>query len=326
MSIRPALISIIQNASPSIVNNLTRTWAKTPSPIFAGPANFVSDPSVIKDGSIYRMAYMSLDVPNNMFVCTIGTSSDGLSWTAANTGDSTMTGRAIIPQAGQWDNRHDTPYLIKFGTEYLLYFIGYSGTDFFSSTAANVGLAVSTDGNIFSRTGLLNPVLAADTDGSISSPAICQYNGSLVMLYSSWAADYTVNVRAATSTDGRTWVKTTNPILTAADFPNTIGGIAEVDIKLAADGQYYLFYSTQDDNNHHIGIARSGSPFGPWQINQTPIILGDEASWEEGGVLSPSVLFENSKARLWFHGFTAVNGTFPNGAMRIGYAETGWPT
>lgn len=305
-------------------------WSKRLAPVFSGPYAAVGDPSVMRVGSELRMTYNCYDIVRQRGAICLARSSDGLSWSDVNTGDTTLPSRLIATRPGQWDDAHESAVMVKFKNEYLLYYVGYLDRGgFFASFPAEVGLATSTDGIRFTRANGGKPVLKTTPAGhdhdAISSPSFVVYKKELVMLYSAYCfyncpKGAGVTLMAATSKDGRNWTKRSTPVLSAANFPGVKDGIAEVDVSQGPDGRYYLFYTRlHGELGHDIGVAQASSPFGPWTINPEPILRKSASGFDNIGPIAPSVIFENGKARMWFHGF-ATNRT-----AQIGYAEATLP-
>jgi len=302
-------------------------WTKREQPVYSGPYSLVGDPSVMHDGDIYRMFYNCYDPKRKGGAVCEATSTDGIDWNNVST-DLQPPGRVIMTRPGQWDDTHETPLAIKYRGEYLLYFSGYRNKGgFFKSFPAYMGLAVSRDGVHFERVGD-EPIMKGTPGGfdsdAVFSPSIVEYDGQLVMLYTGYCFDTCkrqpgVYLMAATSTDGRNWVKREQPVLSKADFPQTKDGAAEADIVKGPDGDYYLFMSLLFAKGQEIGVARAKSPYGPWQIAPEPIVRATPGRFDDKGPIAPSVIIENGKVRMWFHGFSKRN------TIEIGYAEAPWP-
>ncbi|MEP7300060.1 MAG: hypothetical protein ABI699_00910 [Caldimonas sp.] len=304
------------------------TWTKRLGSIHTGPVSLVGDPSVMRDGAILRMIYNCFDASRKRGAVCQATSTDGFVWSDLPMNDS-VPGRMIKTRPNLWDDAQETPFMIKFNGEYLLYFIGYRDRGgFIKSFPAHVGFAVSRDAVNFERP-ILAPVLQTTPGGydndAISSPSVVEYQGKLVMLYTAhcWTRcpnGIGMTLMSATSTDGRTWVKGDKPVLTKVDFPKAKDGIAEAEVSRGPDGQYYLFYSLfYGDIGHEIGVARAPSPFGPWDIDPNPIIRKSKSGFDSVGPIAPTVVYEADRVRMWFHGFSAHK------TIEIGYAEAPWP-
>lgn len=308
------------------------TWKKNVSPVYSGPHHLVGDPSVIRDGEIYRMFYNCYDTEKSWGAICQVTSPDGLAWTEVPTND-TLVGRMILTRGDdKWDTAHETPFVYKHNGEYLLYFTGYVHKgDFGKSFPYHIGLATSYDGVHFERFGdgpIFSPTKGGYDSDAVFSPTIVEFKGKLTMLYtgmcvSDCSMGAGVTLLAATSADGKVWTKVSSPVITKEQvvsvFPEAKDGVAESDIVKGPDGYFYLFMSLlYGDNGHEIGVARSITPYGPWDINPETIIKKTKGAFDSVGPIAPSVIFENGKSRMWFHGFGIKN-------IDIGYAETIWP-
>ncbi len=304
------------------------TWSKRSTPIHSGPFSLVGDPSVIRDGAVYRMAYTCFEPKRKGPAICGATSTDGINW-ADVPAPGPLAGRLIATRPGKWDDTHETPFLLKRDGEYLLYFAGYRNRGgHFKSFPLQIGLARSSDGERFERVSD-DPILKVSADGfdsdAVFSPTIVEYAGELVMLYTAYCFDTCkrekgVYLMAATSRNGRDWVKREKPILSKADV-KTKDGVAESEVIKGPDGDYYLFMTLLygGDKGHDIGIARSDSPFGPWQFASESVVRRKAGEFDHIGPIAPSVLIEGDKVRMWFHGFSQRK------TIEIGYAESSWP-
>ena len=304
------------------------SWSKRLMHVHAGHFPLVGDPSVMRDGSVYRMFHTCYDpVRAGPAVCQ-AISSDGFDWHDVE-GDDKVPGRMLHTRVGQWDDTHETPFAIKFDGKYLLYFSGYKDRGgHFNSLPLAIGLVESPDGVKFERK-VTEPVLQGTPGGydsdAVFSPSIIEHAGQLVMIYTGYCFDTCkrekgVYLLAATSTNGRDWVKRDRPVMSKADFPGTKYGAAEAELVKGPDNHFYLFMTHLIGDDHHgIGIARSSTPFGPWDIAPESIIRRSSHGFDNIGPVAPSVLFEGGKVRMWFSGFGKDK------TIKIGYAEADWP-
>lgn len=306
------------------------TWTKRSQPIHSGPYSLVGDPSVIKDGQRYRMYYTCFDPRRKGPAICQATSEHGYDWTDVQV-SKPVPGLMIEARPGRWDDAHETPYAMKYRGTYFLYFVGYRDKGGFAkSFPAYLGLATSTDGVHFTRED--EPIVKTTPQGydndAVFSPSIVPYQGELVMIYTGhcWTncpKGKGVFLMAATSSDGKNWVKRPAPILDKKALPAEVkDGAAESEIVLGPDGMYYLFMSWLYGNGtHDIGVARSASPFGPWVVNPLPIVKrpAEQKGFDDVGPIAPSVLIEDGKVRMWFHGFSKRK------SIEIGYAQAPWP-
>lgn len=303
------------------------SWTKREFPLHSGPYSLVGDPSVMRDGDIYRMFYNCFETTRKGGAVCQATSTDGFTWNDVPVSGS-QPGLMIAARKGKWDDTHETPLAIKYKGEYLLYFSGYRNKGgFFKSFPAFLGLAVSRNGVNFERVGD-EPILKGTPGGwdsdAVFSPSIVEHEGQLVMLYTGYCFDTCkrepgVYLMAATSTNGRDWVKRERPVLSKADLPQTKDGAAEADLVKGPDGRFYLFMSLLYDKGHDIGLASAPTPYGPWEVAPSPIVKGSAGKFDDHGPIAPSVLIEDRKVRMWYHGFSKRK------TIEIGYAEAPWP-
>ena len=328
-----ALAGCSGSGDPPSPTSAWAAWTKQPTPAFAGQYPATSDPSVLRDGAGYRMAYTCFDparTPQGPEICG-ALSADGLSWTPAPVGDETVQGRLLATGAGVWDTAHETALLRRSGSGYVLYFVGYVDRGgILNSVPSAIGMATSTDGLHFTRAA--DPVLTrtpgGDDDQMISSPTIVDTpDGGSLMVYAGYCGTGCAHapgivLLGARSSDGVHWTKLDAPVLRGADVPWPNEGVGEADIVHGPDGAYYLFATVlQGTRPHQIGVARSASPTGPWTFDPQPIVTaGGPGAFDEGQVVAPSVLVEDGRVRMWFHGVDK-SGT----RAAIGYAQASWP-
>lgn len=302
------------------------SWTVNDTPVFSGQFSLTGDPCIIKDNRIYRMFYTGFDAyrtPQGPEICQ-ATSSDGITWNNVPVNDN-IEGRMLYTASNTWSNAHETSFAIKFNNAYYLYFIGYNDKGgFFNSSPTGLGLVTSADGENFIATQS-TPIMVSTINGldrsAFSSPSITTYQGSLVMIYTGYCyidcgKPVTANLLAARSADGINWTKKNEPVINTNVIPWASEGAAEPEIVLGPDQQYYLFM-TSVDQPHVIGVAKSNTPFGPWDVNPQPIVKANK-TFSQKGALAPAVIIEGNRVRLWYSGFTSTQ-------IQIGYAETAWP-
>lgn len=128
----------------------------------------IYSPSVLKDGSTYKMWYGAQNYQYSQSRIGYATSSDGISWTKYN-------GNPILIPGGNggWDDKHVTEHFVmKEGTLYEMWYCGQDNSD-----VAQIGLATSSDGVSWTKDED-NPVLLVGSYGSWDSFALAM--GSVV--------------------------------------------------------------------------------------------------------------------------------------------------
>jgi beta-xylosidase len=210
-----------------------------------------------------------------------------------------------------------------------MYYCGYPQEADVAGTIVakgEIGFAKSSNDRTFTRTSG-DPVLRLGSSNSkdanaLFSPTIIKEGDTYYMLYVGYCIENCspafIGILGATSTDGKTWSKLNQSIISGTDFNlEWAQVIKEPAIVKGPDGAFYLFIS----GDKFIGVARSNNILGPYEVYPDPILKIDY-DWETTSVIAPSVLIENGKVRMWYMGVAASG----NGAdFAIGYAETGFP-
>jgi len=294
-----------------------------------------ADPSVIRDGDRLQMAFTGFLPDPDRTVISQVVSEDGLNWESA--AGSNPEPVILDGEAGQWDEQVGNAFLLKADDHTLLYYTGYRQPGPGAWVAeGHIGLAASTDGLKFERLfaePVLSPTPGWFDNDALFGPSVVWWENTAWMVYTGhcWTDCGTVGpgmrILGAVSNDGLTWAKHQGPVMD----PDDLGldwagaGVGEPEIIQGPDGLFYLFFSAFSQPGGvwtgKIGIARSPHPFGPWEVSPSPIITSSGADgWEGTETIAPSVLVEDGRIRLWYHGFRADDVDFA-----IGLSEATWP-
>ncbi len=175
-------------------------------------------PSVIKDGSLYKMWYHGCN--GDYSVCSIGyaTSTNSIDWAK-------YSGNPVLTQGntGDWDEGGIVwPYVIKNGSTYYLWY----------HSNGQIGLATSPDGLAWTKSGS-NPVLTTGWDGAGVVGQAILLEGSTYKMWFRSGAGASIGIGYAESTDGINWTMPySNPVL-APGAPNMV-----IDVNYAHDWVY----------------------------------------------------------------------------------------
>jgi len=271
----------------------------------------VGHPSVLIDGTTYRMWYAGQDGTHNR----IGhaTSPDGITWTK----DAQNPVLDLGP-AGSWDD-----YTVMFPTVVFngsMFHMWYDGWD--GGTIYLIGHATSPDGITWTKDTLNNPVLDVGPAGSwdddvLFSPFV-RFDDTIYHMWYSASDHSNVRIGHATSPDGITWTKDSlNPVLDVGwwDRPRV-----QSQCVINNGSTYHMWYSGGGLFTWRIGHATS--PDGITWTKDTPnnlvLDVGSAESWDDYHVSLPSVLFDaaTSTYMMWYMGgFEAWQGN-------IGYATS----
>ena len=161
-------------------------------------ANSVGSPSVIKDGSTYKMWYTGLDAAALYGRIGYATSPDGITWTK-------YAGNPVLDVGapGSWDtNYRGRPTVVKVGGLYHMWFNGYANS--------SIGYATSPDGVTWTEYAG-NPVIAGGSggwDNFVYRPCVLYDGAQYHMWYSGENSAHTLSqVGYATSSDGMHWTR-----------------------------------------------------------------------------------------------------------------------
>ncbi len=259
------------------------------------------EPSVIKDGSTYKMWYSGQDA-GGIFRIGYATSSNGASWNK-HSGNPVLAPGAT----GSWDAAGiASPTVIKDGGTYKMWYMGEN-----AAGKPQIGYATSTDGITWQKHGS-NPVVQLGTgfeaDG-VGSPSVILDGATFKMWYTAKQGEGILGMLTigyATSSDGVSWSKNTAPVLQKGSSSSWEGkgvGVASV-IK---DGALYkMWYTGYVDSagvtTSKIGFASSSDGIS-WTKSGSPAVnTGDVSSWEGRGVGGMSVMNDAGSYKMWYSG------------------------
>lgn len=330
-----ALFLVSCSAPPVAPQTGWAKWTRSDGYVLKGQYGVAGDPSILKNGDKYAMYYGCFDPvrkPQGTDIC-LALSNDGRKWELPDLGNDKVRGQVMKPLPGSWHTANETPFVLSFKNQLLLYFTGYKDKGgIFKSFPADLGIAMSSNGTEFVAAPA--PVMTTSAPGTaydqsaIVSPSIVEQGGQLSMVYAAYCLSSRCVPKTGTalmtahSADGMAWVKDPKPLFTdhSAPLPSFIRSaydLAEAELIVGPDDYFYLFFTaTQANHGHKIGVARSKTLAGPWQINPDPIIVPRSGETE---VVAPNVRIEGGKVRMWFSAFT------PKPEIHVGYAEARWP-
>jgi predicted GH43/DUF377 family glycosyl hydrolase len=307
-------------------------WKKYPLAVLKGQFDIASDPMVIrltKGG--YRMYYTGLDAEQDRTVICAADSTDGLNWKPIAAAGS-IQGLVLHGLADHWDENVETAGIVDLGNASLLLYTGYRDVGHpTKGFPSSLGIArISKDGSAqpMGDKPAIEPTPSGFDNDGIYHPRVIRDNDHWFMVYTAHA--YTndpptdhigVRIMGATSKDGTSWTKLPDPLLSPkqSKLPWTVDGVAEACVVQGPDLLFYLFFTGLKDKDRVIGLARSKSLQGPWEIAPQPILQPSATGFNSYQVLAPSVLSEDQRVRMWY---TAVDD---QRRMSCGYAEATWP-
>ncbi len=352
------LLTLLSSLASSTNRNCTGQWTQNPNnPVIqfsqSLPGQFMAwnDPSVIKDGSIYRMWFSGGILGSNPIIQVYEASSnDGATWTINTT-------PIVSPgEPGSWDDqRIETPVVIKIASNnYHLYYSGCSVTGCLVPQYS-IGHATSVDGTTWIKDPA-NPVITYQT----TDPTQWSYNGvgepgavwnpaqQLIYLYYSSAKlrpGYTgqdrqdlgwmEGIALATSSDGTNFTHYDpahngydEAVLTQSTYYSVqqlYVGYSTPSAFIDSKNTFHLFYDVarfpQPGLWVQVALAHATSSDGiSYSEIETGIYTAGGAgldNWFNWEVRSPTVIQDGSLFKMWFAG-TGPNNNWLEGG--IGYA------
>lgn len=203
------------------------------------------------------------------------------------------------------------PKVIYFNNKYRMYYVGN-----INNGMKYVLYAESDNGNVWNKPSLL-PVLFPGSPGNWDSwavhPGAVFVEGDLIkMYYCAWSnTNGRWDVGYATSLDGINWTKRNNPVIIGGswDFQMVATSVVKVN------NLYYLYYYGKGSGNFKVGLATSSDGIN-WTKHQGNPIMSVTKNWENLGISSPSVIYENGIFKMVYGNV----GVTVNNA--IGYATS----
>lgn len=283
-----------------------------------------NDPSVVKDGSGYRIWLSGgrpFETPIRVNIYQ-AYSEDGLSWDIK----SQPVLEAGLPH--EWDGlRVETPSVIKVGSTYHMYYSGCRNPC--DSGQYDIGHATSRDGNSWIKNPK-NPIIRKHDDPlrwgfyTAAEPAVIYYNGLFYLYYVAAKSNHPekgapFSIMLATSENGEDF-KLHGSVhrLSEAYDPSMFRGYSTPSVILK-DGVFHLYYDViyNLDGFEQVAISYATSLDGFEFEEQATNIIKISKDWKDTSVLAPSVLNDNGRVKMWFSG----QNSSPEFNFGIGYAE-----
>lgn len=284
-----------------------------------------NDPSVIKEGSGYRM-WLTGGYP---FAAEIvvkayeAYSEDGIDWD--------INPKPVLEPgpAGSWDDlRTETPTVIKVGDTYHMYYSGCPSP----CITYEIGHATSTDGTHWVKDPQ-NPVVTHQPHPLkwgfyvAAEPSIVHHEGTFYLYYagakSNWPkAGSQFGVLLATSTDGSDFdLNGAVYTMTPSYDPDLFRGYS-TPMVFVDDGTFHLYHDVvySPDSPHgfdQIAISHATSDDGLSFVEAGENIIGLEEGWKQLTINGPTVLQDGDTTKMWFAAYT----NYPGFGFGIGYAS-----
>ncbi|MGB2897344.1 MAG: choice-of-anchor Q domain-containing protein [Anaerolineales bacterium] len=248
-------------------------WAKEESNPILSPTEIweaagVSRPSVILDGSTYKMWFTGVD-SSGVIQIGYATSPEGIVWTK-HPGNPVLA----VGAASSWEDEDVTgPTVLKDDGTYHMWYAGNNGSEF------RIGHATSSDGITWVKDPA-NPVLDVGDVGDwdwlgIYSPDVVKIGDSYKLWYSGETLPQAWQTGHAESTDGTNWTR--KDMLIPEGPPGTFDTNSADHPAVLIDGSSYrVWYAGIDDSHTYtIGHAEAQLCTGAAHTLYLPLVMKD---------------------------------------------------
>lgn len=255
-----------------------------------------SQPSIIKDGSTYKMWFTAHNGTNDTIA--YATSVDGQSWDKSN-------GMVLdVGTGGAFDDAGVShPCVIKDGSTYRMWYTGNDGA------TTTIGYATSTDGITWVKNG--SSVMGVGTGGAfddtnVSHPIVIKNGSTFELWYQGDNGSGQLTIGHATSPDAIVWTKQGQAYAhssTSSDWNyNEVTAISVIK-----DGSLYRMLAVGANNATRMLLSTNGLGWGVVG-NSDFLVPGPVGSIDEGGIdrHSGCMIKDGTSYKLWYG---ANNGT-----------------
>ncbi|MCK5398278.1 MAG: hypothetical protein KAJ33_08520, partial [Thermoplasmata archaeon] len=190
-----------------------------------------------------------------------------------------------------------TPYIMKNGTQYMMWYIGGGST-----VNYEIFHATSNDGYSWTKKGIvLNLGTSGQTDDyRLAYPRVIYDEGQYKMWYSgSDGTNYRVHY--ATSPDGETWTK--EGVVMDLGAPGELDDehVLCTSIMKLSNGTYQMWITGSDGTNFRIFAATSLDGIA-WTKNGVVVDLGAPGDMDDVHALYPTVCVISNQYSMWYRG------------------------
>ena len=250
---------------------------------------WVAGPSVVFDGTTYRMWYTGCDTLN----ARIGyaTSNDGIHWTKFENNPV-----LDVSTKDQWDGHFVMwPKVIYDGQIFRMWFHGIS------NGLEQIGLATSSDGVMWDKYEL-NPVInfsRPGIGGNLSFAAKALYfDGTQYRLWYHTEDPEQVNIRFATSLDGTNWTRSKGSFMEVSEAQTWDSLFVAFPAVLFDGNLYHMWYNSFDGDYIRVGYATAEVVPDPNDTPPTPAPISNENIYAYPNPFNPNNEMVNFRFKL----------------------------
>jgi predicted GH43/DUF377 family glycosyl hydrolase len=270
-------------------------------------AQSVYAPSVVYDGSNYKMYYAGFD--GSYYQIGLATSSDKINWQKYDI-------VPVLETGAGWDSRYVTqPSVLFINGIYYMWYTGWAGGGLENY---KIGYAISNNGVNWDKYDF-NPVLTASTIGNwdpvgVSSPSVVEVDGIYYMWFTGYSNDGSTAIGLATSSDRINWDwYQGNPVLEGnpSGWDKQVANCKVMELA----GTYLMWYTGIDGDSARIGYAQSYEGVNWQKYSGNPVLNVGPESWDIQAVEEPDVILDTYYFEMIYSGSNNLNHS------QIGYAQ-----
>jgi len=280
---------------------------------------YARTPSVIWDGTMYKMWYSGFDGGRNRIL--YATSTNGVAW----------TGFGVVLDVLQPPWNFDSlvaPSVRKEGSIYKMWFSGGFWT---TPLSGNIYYAESTDGIVWSILGMALGVGGAGTWDAqqINYASVTRDPGGYYWLYyTGWdgtPGGLPLRIGLATSSDGNTFTRVgVDPILPLGPTGSWDDSWLQGAFVLPGN-PWKLWYAGGDGTANRIGSAWATGPYNWTRSEGNPeFVTGPTGAWDDASVSWISVLVDGPNTYLYYTGLDGTNARIGRARLTPGYVAAGY--
>ena len=277
---------------PGDVAETAAGWKKyAGNPVLGGALGTCFDVCVLKDAGVYRM-YFSWRPKKSV---ALTESRDGIHWSVPEI--------VLGPNLkSAWEADINRPVVLKKNDGYHMWYTGQADKH------SRIGYATSDDGKTWKRQSerpVLSPEKLWEKVAVMCPDVLWDENQKQFRMWYSAGDQYEPDaIGYATSADGLTWTRRSEPVFRADPaIPWEQLKVTACQVVPDAHG-FLMFYIGFSDVNHaQIGVARSPDGIGKWErLPANPIIRPGAGQWDADACYKPFAIFDGQKWLLWYNG------------------------
>jgi predicted GH43/DUF377 family glycosyl hydrolase len=283
-------LSVQKNSNNPVLTPTNPSWEQ----------NHNFSPTVIKDGSMYKMWYSAHD--GARYQIGYATSTDGINWIK-------NPNAVISPRNNGWETDVLGPYVLKDENEYKMWFRSTNGTipnDNYHKGQERYRISYATSLNGIDWNVYPNYVLYAisgswNSEG-VAAPSVIKDGNTYKMWFSGRNSSGVWSIGYATSSNGIDWNQHVNNPIFVNNLSWEGSHVSSADI-IQRNNELLMLYHAGPVVPKAIGYATSGDGVNWVKNSQAILELGGAGEFDSVYIGTPSVIINNNKLWMYYSGY-----------------------